>query len=331
VNRIGIEQLVLDVFGPTQTKVINGWVSVPCFLAQWKHETGRDTRSSAGISIQDHDTSVFNCYTCKTKVPLQGLIAQYAQFTGENLDDLIDELEDEAYLGPRELPGWEATKAQADTPPQILDKELHLDLYDSAAGHPYLRKRGITDDTVELLQLKFDPADPMDGEPRILFPVFGPDGDLHGFSGRAIHPDARLKVRDYQGFEKAKCLLGSHLIAQEKPDKVVVVEGLFDYANCWQQGIPGVAVMHSTMTELQARILRDFSLPVYLFYDNDKAGQDGVQIAGPLLYRYIPVMKVRYPEVWIDDDSPEGGHWLKDPGEMIAEDFDAMMADSRIF
>lgn len=328
----GITQIVADVFGPnTETKVINGWVSMRCPLAPWKHDTGADARPSSGISIQDNATSVFNCYTCHTKVPLQGLIKQYAEYTGEDLSSLVDELEDEAYLGPRTLPSWDATRIDRDIPLVALDADLHLDLYDSAAGHPYLRKRGISDDTAEFLQLKYDPRD-SEGDARILFPVFGPGGEFYGFSGRAIRKDVRLKVRDYHGLPKAKCLLGAHLITQERPDKVIVVEGLFDYANAWQNGYPAVAVMHSTFTEFQARIIRDFSLPTYLMYDDDKAGKDGVSIAGPQLIKYVPVMRVRYPKVWIEDPEEEGGgHWLKDPGECLADDFEAMITDARLF
>lgn len=333
----GLNQIIGDVFGPnTATKVINGWVSLRCPLAQWTHTTGRDSRASAGISIQPNNTSVFNCMTCHTKLPLQGLIARYAEYTGDDLEDLIAELEDEAYLGPRDIPAWGATRGTQEVEPVPLDKNIYLDLYDSAAGHPYLASRGIDDETAELLQLKLDPADPADGEERILIPVFGPNGDLFGFSGRATRnipkTDKRtLKVRDYAGLKKAHNLLGSHLVATHKPPYILLMEGLFDYVNAWQQGYPGMAVMHSTFTEHQARIVRDIGLPVYLFYDNDAAGKDGAEIAGKMLVDYVPVMRVRYPEIWIEDEEEDGGHWVKDPGELIADDFKEMIDDARLF
>lgn len=340
MNRDDLRQLVGDVFGPnTDTKEINGWLSMKCPLAPWTHESRSDSRASSGISIKDNDTSVFNCYTCKVKVPLQALIRKYADYTGEDLDEIIAELEDEAYLGPRELPGWGSTKTDienANDLPIVLDKEIYLDLYDPVSEVPealaYCEGRGITAETCDKLQLMYDPSSPSDHEPRILFPVFGPDGQLHGLSGRALHKDALLKVKDYAGLEKAKCLLGAHLITSEKPDKVLVVEGLFDYANGWQCGQPVVAVMHSTLTPAQARLLTDFGLPTYLFYDDDQAGQSGVELAGAQLEKYMPVMRVRYPEVWIEDENEDGGgHWLKDPGEMIPEDFTEMIKDSRLF
>lgn len=334
----GLNQLISDVFGPnTQTKVINGWVSMRCPLAPWTHASGRDSRPSAGISIQPNNTSVFNCMTCHSKMPLHALVERYAEYTGEDLTDLIDELQDEAYLGPRALPSWESTKAPREVEQTELDKNIFLDLYDSAAGHPYLLDRGISDETAELLELKLDPADPEDGEERILFPVFGEGRQLYGFSGRATRKipsdDKRtLKVRDYSGLKKAQNLLGIHLVHEHKSPYVLVVEGLFDYANAWQHGFPAVAVMHSTMTEQQARLLRNLGKPVYLFYDDDDAGQSGCEIAGKMLQHFVPVMRVRYPEIWIDDPQEDGGgHYVKDPGELIEIDFTEMIRDARLF
>ena len=177
-----------------------------------------------------------------------------------------------------------------------------------------------------------DPCDPADGEERILFPVFGPDKELYGLTGRATNKAARLKVRDYFGLKKAAGLLGAHLIDPKVHRYVLIVEGLFDYANAWECEQPALAVMHSTMTDRQAAIVRDFGLPAYMFYDNDSAGLKGANTAGKQLVKYIPVMKVRYPEVWIEiPEEPDGGHWLKDPGELTSDEFRSMIDDARLF
>lgn len=327
----GIGQVLREVFGPVKTEIINGWVSFRCPISQWTHERGRDSRASAGISIKQGGVSVFNCFTCGNKMPLHGLIRKYAGYTGEDLDALIEELEEESYLGPRELQEWDSeTEDPGDPIP--LKTSVYLELYDSAAGHSYLAQRGISDETATKLQIMIDPCDPSDGEERILIPVFGPNGDLYGLSGRATNPGAKLKVRDYFGLRKAACLLGSHLIEAERPDKVLVVEGLFDYCNGWEQGYPTVAVMHSTLTDRQAAILRDFSLPTYLFYDDDVAGHKGVEAAGSKLYKYQPVMRIRYPEIWIENpDEDGGGHLVKDPGELLAEEIQGMIEDAILY
>lgn len=327
-----IYEITDDVFGRnTALRTIGGWVSMRCPLAQWKHPKGRDSMPSAGISVNDNGTSIFNCFTCGRPRPFHAMLREYADLTGEDLGDLIDELEDEAYLGARTLPDWQALKGGESDVLMPLDEAIYGDLYESAAGHPYLRRRGISDATAELLELKFDPCDPADKEPRILFPVRGPDGLLYGFSGRAIRSTARLKVRDYCGLPKAKCLLGSHLIERQKAKHVLIVEGLFDYANGWECGQPTCAVMHSTLTEHQAEIVRNLSRPTYLFYDNDAAGEKGVKVALPQLVDYVPTLTVRYPKIWIENPKEDnGGHWLKDPGEMEPDEFQEMISKARL-
>lgn len=327
----GIRDVLREVLGGNvSTEVINGWVSFKCPLAPWTHTKGKDSRASAGISIHQESVSVFSCFTCGNKMPIQGMVRKLAQYTGEDFEQLIEELEEEAYLGPTLPPEWDRSVEAVTQEP--LKKSVYLDLYEPAAGHPYLRNRGISKATANKLQLMVDPSDPADGYERILFPVFGSDGELYGVSGRDTTGKAKLKVRDYFGLKKSMNLLGAHLIAQEKPDKIILVEGLFDYANAWEQGYPAVAVMHSTLTDAQAAILRDFSLPTYLFYDDDAAGRKGVENAGKALYEYLPVMKVRYPEVWIDDpEESGGGHYVKDPGELEAEDFENMIRDCRLW
>lgn len=332
MNLEGLTQVVKDVFGNVPVEVINGWLSMQCVLAPWTHQTGKDSKKSAGISIHDNAVSVFSCFTCGNKMPIHGMLRKYAGYTGEDLDDLIEELEEQAYLGPREMPEWGETRHALVDELVPLKASVYLGLYDSAAGHPYLVERGVSDATANKLQLMLDPCDPADGEERVLFPVFGPTGELYGLTGRATHAGARLKVRDYFGLKKAACLLGVHLVASENPDKVLVVEGLFDYARGWECGYPTVAVMHSTMTERQANILRSLSLPVYLFYDDDVAGDKGVKSAGGQLYKYVPVMETVYPEIWVEDEeTPENSHWIKDPGELEAADFEEMIASSRLW
>lgn len=276
-----------------------------------------------------------NCFTCHNPKPFHEMLRDYAGYTGDNLDDLIEELEEEAYLGPRHIPDWETLKGKNQEELLMpLNEGIYMDLYDSAVGHPYVIERGISDETAAKLELLFDPRDPADKEPRILFPVRGYDGLLYGFSGRATRKQALLKVRDYHGLKKSMNVLGAHLVARDNPKRILAVEGLFDYANSHQCGEHGCAVMHSTMTDAQAEIFRMMGKPTYLFFDNpeiDNAGAEAVEIAGKKLYNYVPTMRVRYPKIKIEDDSAQGWHWLKDPGELIPEDVEEMIADSRIY
>lgn len=315
---------------------IHGWVTTKCPLATWTHQRGKDSSPSAGVSIAQQP--IFNCFTCGNTRPLHSLVAKYAEFSGDDYSGLIDELEDLAFLGPTSMPDWDTLKQG--NPEEILmplNESVYMGLYESAVGHPYLRSRGISDGTAEKLELLFDPEDLVDkgmgtpGVGRILFPVRGLNGELYGFSGRDVTGKSAVKARDYGGLKKAMNVLGAHLAASEKPSEVLLVEGLFDYANAHEQGYCGCAVMHSNLTQKQADIFRELGLPTYLVYDDDKAGRKGIIEASKLLIDYLPIMQVRYPEIWIEDPREEdGGHYVKDPGELLREDIEWMLEDSRI-
>lgn len=328
MERSHIKEVLRDVFGRNfEMKDLGSWVSIKCPLAPWTHSKGSDSSASAGVKVEPDGTSIYNCFTCKHPKPFHAMLRQYAEFSGDNLDDLIEELEEGEFLGPARPPSYDSLKEQAAEEVLMpLDEGLYMDIYAPAGKHPYLRERGISLATSQKLELRFDPGDRQDKEPRILFPVRGPDGLLYGFSGRAINKKAKLKVRDYHGLKKSELVLGAHLV---KPtDDVLAVEGLFDYANAHQCGYAGCAVMHSTMTDAQAEIFRDLGRPTYLFYDDDEAGDGGNEIAERKLKGHVPVLSVVYPDIKIEDDSPQGWHWLKDPGEMIPEDFAQMIRDA---
>lgn len=331
MDRGTIKEVVRDVFGRSTEMLDTGdWVSMKCPLAPWTHESGHDSRPSAGVSVVDDGTSIFNCFTCGNTAPFHVMLKRYSEYTGEDLDELIDELEEGEFLGPRSISSMDAWMQEHMTEVLMpINEGIYMDLYDSAAGHPYLRERGISNRTAKKLELLFDPSDPVDGAPRILFPVRGPDGLLYGFSGRDTGGSAKLKVRDYHGLAKSHCVLGSHLVGPS--DDVIVVEGLVDYAVIHDMGDCGCAVMHSTMTKFQAEIIAGLGAPTYLFYDNDQAGRKAIPVAANQLCQHVSVFKPTYPEVWIDDDSEEGGHWLKDPGEMTDAEFWAMKKKARLW
>lgn len=317
-------------------KVVHGWVSTKCPLSTWTHARGADNSPSAGVSIGAQP--VFNCFTCGNSRPLHSLVGEFAKYTGDNYDSLIAELEDNAFLGPSTIPDWDTVKQRdAEEILMPLNEAAHMGLYESAVGHPYLKERGISDATARKLELLYDPEDLVDKQAgvrkvgRILFPVRGPKGELYGFTGRDVTGKSKVKARDYSGLKKALVVLGAHLAVSEKPSEVLIGEGLFDYANLHEQGYCGTSVLHSNMTEAQANIFRELGLPAYMLYDDDRAGRKGVLAASIALIDYIPIMKVRYPTIWIENpDEDDGGHHVKDPGELIREDIEWMISDSLI-
>jgi len=162
-----------------------------------------------------------------------------------------------------------------------------------------------------------------------LFPVYGYDKKLYGFSGRAVSKKTKLRVKDYHGLPKKHMLLGAHLI-QPDDEFVILTEGLFDYANMVENGYPGLAMMCSALTDEQAEILKDIGRPVYFFHDDDKAGLEARDKVREKLCQYLPVLKVRYPaECTVE--TPEGDlRPPQDPAELSRKQIAKMLKDARL-
>lgn len=343
-----IIEVLNDVFPNHGAKENKAWVQLRCPLAPWTHARGRDRRPSAGISIHSDKISVYGCLTCCPQgIPFHVLLERYAGYTGEDLEGIIQDVEEDEYLGPRNAPGWDELKAKTyrdgdeDDTQFVLDEAIYGDYYDPAAGHPYLSKRGISDETATFLGLLIDPEDPEDaahkilGVERIMFPVRDATGRLFGFTGRDTTGKSKIKARDYAGLRKAYNLLGLNLAAADARDYVVVVEGLFDYAIGWEYGHPTVCTLGANLTEGQARLLRLLGKTVILMYDNpkfDKAGREAIDIAGAQLKDDVPILVTAYPNVEIEDPEAPGGYRpVKDPGDLLKEEFDDMVDSAEIY
>jgi 5S rRNA maturation endonuclease (ribonuclease M5) len=313
-----------------KSKITNGWVSMPCPLSPWTHIKGEDAHPSFGVKLQEGETrpAIFNCYTCKKKGTMSMLAQFYQDFSGKDCGDLIDEAENMEMYG-LQLPLWEElTLAEPHLiAPDPLGEEYE-DLFEPAcrpiplgAGdchpyvHPYLASRGVSYHAARSIGIGHDPDDGH-GVGRLTFPVRGPEGELYGYTGRALDAETVPRIRDYYGLPKRACLLGIHMLTDQTD--VILCEGLFDFASLWSMGYPAVAAMHSGLTELQARLLRDLGKGVILMYDNDAAGKLGAKQAGKLIRDHVPVMKVKYPQ------------GIKDPGDLARYHVEEMIRTRRL-
>jgi hypothetical protein len=329
MTREEIKDFIREVFGFNQlTEDHENWVSIRCPFAPFKHERGFDSRPSAGISIKENGHSIFNCYSCHTKGTLPYILRQLEFFTGEDWNDLADSIEEGAFLGAH-VPEW-GSHGLVDKILEPLDKETYLGLFDACdPRHPYLRKRGITPQAAIDTGLLYDPSD-SENEPRIVFPVYGRDNELYGFTGRATRKEARLKVRDYYGLPKRSVLLGQHLV---KPSDrfIILVEGIIDYARMVGFDLPANAFMSSTLTDAQVEIVKDIGLPTYFFHDNDTAGLDAQKSAKKELQNYVPFLTVTYPrEATVFDEELNRYRAPADPAELTLQQIEHMMDDAEL-
>jgi len=316
VNREGIEELMTELNGGVRPRSErkDDWLMFSCPLAEWKHAGGHDHNPSFGILITDERESLFHCFGCKAKGPLPYLIHLLEEYTGEDYTDLEDEIEAAETVG-YDLPEWGRRKhgEELQKLPEPLSEE-YWHVYDSAEGHPYLRRRHISARTARKIPILHDPD-----EDRILFPMCDHKGALYGFTGRAVSKNRIPKVKDYFGLPKRAVLLGDHLVDRQTNGPLLLVEGLFDFARLLELGFDVVAVCGSELTVPQRKILLAIARPIYLFFDNDLAGKEGARDAADSLRSSIPVAKVRYPK------------GITDPGEIhSAKHVRAMIRNARL-
>jgi DNA primase len=125
---------------------------------------------------------------------------------------------------------------------------------------------------------------------RLMFPVCGPSGEVVGFSGRLLDPEA--KQRKYVNspesflFHKAESLFGidNARKAMRQKKRAILVEGNLDVIMAHQSGLAEtVAPLGTALTDSQAHVLRRFAPQVVLMFDGDEAGGRAARKAALLL------------------------------------------------
>jgi DNA primase len=163
---------------------------------------------------------------------------------------------------------------------------------------------------------------------RLLFPLFSPSGRIIGFGGRRLSKKGPkyLNSPDTAIHKKGKNLYSLHHTKEEirKTEKVMLVEGYFDFLSLYQAGIKNaVACLGTSLTTDQAELISRYAKEVILFFDEDNAGKTAtLRSLGMLLGEGINV-KIG-----------EGGK-AKDPDEIIVKEgkqvFEKLIKESNDF
>ena len=149
--------------------------------------------------------------------------------------------------------------------------------------HPYLYKRGLTDDVIEQFDLGYDKT-----TDSITFPVRDMNGDCMFVARRKV----KTKQFDIpKGITKP--LYGMYELCQhgllvKACDKVYVCEGLFDCLRMWCNGKFAVAGFGCLFNSYQIKQLQDLPIrTVVLALDADEAGREATQRLRKLLTNKI--------------------------------------------
>ncbi|MBN1694638.1 DNA primase [candidate division WOR-3 bacterium] len=113
---------------------------------------------------------------------------------------------------------------------------------------------------------------------RLLFPLFSTSGRVIGFGGRRLSKKGPkyLNSPDTPIHKKGKNLYSLHHAKEEirKTEKVLLVEGYFDFLSLYQSGIKNaVACLGTSLTTDQAELISRYAKEVVLFFDEDNAGK----------------------------------------------------------
>ena len=208
------------------------------------------------------------------------------------------------------------------------DTDKYIDLYERTASMfhyllleteqgkkalDYIKKRGLTDETIEKFKLGFAPADRkwLKGflrkknfsddflnksglfsqkypdysffSDRLMFPIFNRKGQVVAFGGRVIPPADEsqrkyLNSSDLPQFKKRETLFGFNFAKNSIRDKkrIIFCEGNMDVIAYHQCGLDyAVATLGTALTEEHIKMIQGFVADgaVYLSFDSDKAGQ----------------------------------------------------------
>jgi DNA primase len=151
----------------------------------------------------------------------------------------------------------------------------------------YLKQRKISVSTAKFWELGFSPHDfipqyhtsqskKMNG--RITIPVYDNNGKLIAFSGRSVYNESP-KYMHYV-FPTRSTLYGLHQNKHNiiKANAVLFVEGQFDVISAWQHGLKiCVCTFGAHCSETQYALAARYTNRIFIMYDNDKAGLEGIE------------------------------------------------------
>lgn len=233
------------------------------FTCPW-HNNGQERRASCGVSIEDidgHPAGTVHCFTC-------GHIS--------TLDEMISECfgyNDEGAYGRKWLirnfitfdTGEERTfdldfekdsgKKQPVTYPEDLSQFRYY--------HPYMYKRKLTDEIINMFDIGYDKE-----RQCITFPVYNLDKQLVFVARRSVN----IKYFNYPK-NVSKPVYGLDKIDLQNTKELIICESMINALTCWVYGKKGVALL-GLGTEEQYNILRSIPIRKYILaFDGDSAGR----------------------------------------------------------
>ncbi len=150
---------------------------------------------------------------------------------------------------------------------EILVKKYSLYGNEVPSVHPYLAKRELDRQTLDIFGVKYQKEGPWRG--MITIPLHDEDGRFLGYLGRRLTHLKRGKYKIQKGVKRSQILFNLHRVDLSK--RTFVVEGPFDTMRLHQAGYSNVvSLLGRTLSDFQYGILKQ--TPITLMLDQDDAG-----------------------------------------------------------
>ncbi len=277
------------------------------------------------------DKQVYHCFGCKKSGNIYTFLQTYHGFSfPESVEYLANragiELPQNPDFNPQEHDREKAKRRALVECNRTALNFFQEKLRELPAGHSvreYIKKRGLTAETLELFKIGYAPADweslvhnlrkhkvplsfasevglvksrPQDAQgfydifrDRLMFPIISSLGEVLGFGGRVLQPEQQpkyLNSPESMVFSKGRTLYGLEQTARylRSEDCAVVVEGYMDLLGLYQAGLKSVvATLGTALTLDHGRILKRLTKNVIVLFDGDQAGQHAAERSLPIL------------------------------------------------
>lgn len=212
------------------------------------------------------------------------------------------------YLKKRGIPPEAVDRFQLGYAPKSWDNLLR-----------YLRKRGYKEAEIDQVGLVIKSEkgkgyyDRFRG--RLLFPLTDQQGNIRGFAGRLLDPEAKeakyINTPETPIYAKRRLLYGLDVSKEaiRRSRQAIVVEGETDMISSYLAGVENVvAIKGSALTEEQVRLLRRYADDLLLAMDADFAGDEaarrGIELAeeGGLTVKVVQIPVGKDPDECVQKD-----------------------------
>lgn len=254
----------------------------------------------------NRDKRAFNCFGCGAKGNMLDFIARTENVSIKDAALLALEWFGEGDVETKQpvraaekkpVPAEEAATREPNAP---LKFQLKLQ-----ADHPYLTERHVSAETASFFGLGYSSRGLMKG--RIAIPIHNEKGELVAYAGRWVEgdlPEGEEKYKLPPGFKKNEVLFNLHRVGAA--ERLVLVEGYFSVFRLHALGVPAVALMGRTLSELQEKLLgQSQARSITVLMDGDEPGRKAAQEIVARLAKKFSVKLAELPDGAQPDTVPE--------------------------